>query len=446
MKPPPRTRSKPDRGACSEAAPLRKVAWKWGRVEQRKLLNGLKTLSRTAGHQADVDCTLLRKRVPTRSISEICAVVDSLKNKVISCANFKLQMRMMEEKKARKPIDEWTHMASTLTGTVEEMLIVASTEPCTLRNCDPPQVHRPPTDNNPVGRTVPLRPMPHLPIQGEVPGAVCPLLLLETPARSKGPARSFPAPSQVAREPNCKICPPLQQPFATAGPSPLTTAQTTTPFYQQDALPQTVSVNTPPSSPATSLTSAPSAVTTSCSAISSCSSNHPTLPLSTPTTRFGRTSKYATKDSPRTFGVKCVVDFERIYSFLSVIQKPDEDCYLTPMESAIVLDLLMSLPEELPLLDCNYLHNHLIQVYQCVSAPADSRMARETLAELREGLSAQTDAHREAADSGRKSLKLHKAESQSSARHSSSSQSGDVLEFCPPLNPFMVPLKLLMRR
>ena len=36
------------------------------------------------------------------------------------------------------------------------------------------------------------------------------------------------------------------------------------------------------------------------------------------------------------------------------------DCF--PSESAIVLDLLMSLPEELPLLDCNKLHNHLIQV------------------------------------------------------------------------------------
>ncbi|KAM4536716.1 snRNA-activating protein complex subunit 2 isoform 2-T2 [Odontesthes bonariensis] len=377
---------------------------------------------------------------------QIRTVVDSLKNKVISCANFKLQMRMMEEKKARKPIDEWTHMASALTGTVEEllstafsqMLTVASTEPCTLRNCDPPQVHRPPTDANPVGRTVPLRPMPHLPLPGEVPGAVCPLLLLKCPARSQGPARSLPAPSQVVREPNSKVCPPLQQPFATTGPSPTAAAQTTTPFHQQDAF------NTSLSSPATSLTSAPSAVTTSCSATSSCFSNHPTLPLSTPTiasnTRFGRTSKYATKDSPRTFGVKSVVDFERIYSFLSVIQKPNEDCCLTPMESAIVLDLLMSLPEELPLLDCNNLHKHLIQVYRCVSAPADSRVTRETLAELREGLSAQTDAHREAADG--------EAESQSSARHSSSSQSGDanVLEFCPPLNPFMVPLKLLMRR
>lgn len=33
-----------------------------------------------------------------------------------------------------------------------------------------------------------------------------------------------------------------------------------------------------------------------------------------------------------------------------------------PLESAIVLDLLMFLPEELSLLDCNKLHKHLLQV------------------------------------------------------------------------------------
>lgn len=48
---------------------------------------------------------------------------------------------------------------------VSQMLIVSSTEPRTLRNCDPPQVHRPPT-HKPDGRTVPLRPMPRLPVQG----------------------------------------------------------------------------------------------------------------------------------------------------------------------------------------------------------------------------------------------------------------------------------------
>lgn len=47
--------------------------------------------------------------------------------------------------------------------------------------------------------------------------------------------------------------------------------------------------------------------------------------------RFGRTSKYATKDSPRMLGVKCVVDFEKIYRYLSAIHKPDRECNLTPM-------------------------------------------------------------------------------------------------------------------
>lgn len=47
--------------------------------------------------------------------------------------------------------------------------------------------------------------------------------------------------------------------------------------------------------------------------------------------RFGRTSKYATKDSPRMLGVKCVVDFENIYRYLSALHKPDRECNLTPM-------------------------------------------------------------------------------------------------------------------
>lgn len=48
------------------------------------------------------------------------------------------------------------------------MLIVTSTEPRTLKNCDPPEVHRQPAEKNrPVSRTVPLRPMPCLPVKGK---------------------------------------------------------------------------------------------------------------------------------------------------------------------------------------------------------------------------------------------------------------------------------------
>lgn len=47
--------------------------------------------------------------------------------------------------------------------------------------------------------------------------------------------------------------------------------------------------------------------------------------------RLGRTSKYATKDTPRMLGVKCVVDFENIYRYLSEMHKPKKECNLTPM-------------------------------------------------------------------------------------------------------------------
>lgn len=46
-----------------------------------------------------------------------------------------------------------------------QMLMVSSTEPCTLANCDPPQVQKPPKDYL-AGRTVPLRPVPRAPFPG----------------------------------------------------------------------------------------------------------------------------------------------------------------------------------------------------------------------------------------------------------------------------------------
>lgn len=73
MKPPPRTRTKPDRNLKPEPAPQPsgKLACKWQRAEQRKLLNALKRFSRTAGGHGDLDYAFLRKYVPTRSISEV---------------------------------------------------------------------------------------------------------------------------------------------------------------------------------------------------------------------------------------------------------------------------------------------------------------------------------------------------------------------------------------
>uniref|UniRef100_G3N6L3 Uncharacterized protein n=2 Tax=Gasterosteus aculeatus TaxID=69293 RepID=G3N6L3_GASAC len=144
------------------------------------------------------------------------------------------------------------------------------------------------------------------------------------------------------------------------------------------------------------------------------------------------------------------VDFEKIYCYLSSIHQPKNDCHLSPMESAIMLDLLMSLPEELPLLDCKKLHKHLIQMYKFLSCTADSKMAHQMFEELKEGLCAGGDeqANREqspAQAGGGKNPQPDEAESQSSGSTDALGQSGDWV-LCPPLNPFMVPLKLLMRK
>lgn len=489
MKPPPRARVKPSRNLRGESVNRSgKVACRWQRAEQKKLLRALQRHPKT---KEDIDCTFLRKYVPTRSISEIHSVVEFLKNQVISCASIKWKRKMWEEKKVRKPIEDWTNMASAVTGTLEEtiskafsqMLTVSSTEPRTLRNCDPPQVHRPPSDCKPIGRTIPMRPMPRRPVKGEHPGTNTshPHVLFKTPAPILGPARRLHAQSQVVRVPNGKICPPQQQPSPTAGCSPAATSTSQSQISEQPITTSSTSASKsmsssshiPLSSSAKNLTpigsTASSAATLSCSAPSGCFLTHPTPRLSTTAaafhSKFGRTSKYATKDSPRTFGVKCVVDFERIYRFLSVIHKPSEKCHLTPMESAIVLDLLMSLPEQLPLLDCNKLRKHLIQAHQCLSAPPDSKRAKEMFQNLNNGFSAMTESQSSSdlnrkisnqntavtADStdvserGNEKLQPHETESQSSGS-SNTSGDADMMGCCPPLNPFMVPLKLLKNR
>lgn len=107
-------------------------------------------------------------------------------------------------------------------------------------------------------------------------------------------------------------------------------------------------------------------------------------------------------------------------------------------------------------------------MYQCLSSTANSKNAREIFKYLKGGLGGQTEApssrdgngtdgqqnaagtadSSDVTDSGGKKLQPDEAESQSSVNKNTSSQSGDtdVMELCPPLNPFMVPLKLLMRK
>ncbi|XP_042319959.1 snRNA-activating protein complex subunit 2 [Sceloporus undulatus] len=57
------------------------------------------------------------------------------------------------------------------------------------------------------------------------------------------------------------------------------------------------------------------------------------------------------------------VDFEKIYKYLSVISRGSKAPELTPGESAVLLDLLLSLQEELGCLDFKKLENHMYKCY-----------------------------------------------------------------------------------
>ncbi|XP_037832557.1 snRNA-activating protein complex subunit 2 isoform X2 [Kryptolebias marmoratus] len=385
-------------------------------------------------------------------------MVDSLKNKLISGVSFQLQKNRWKEKCSRKPIEKWTHLASAMAGTLEvvvsaafsQILVVLSTETCTLRNCDLSPVHSPP------GQIVPLRPILRVPVQGKVPAKIPVPVFLKTPAATMGPARRLPAPCQVVRVPT-RTC----LPFQPASSSSSSSSSRTPPLGLSSATGQvgpgwssalaaaaergSRSKTTPlPSSPQTHLS--PSSVPTTAPQSLSVLPTHPTVPHSSsvaaPHTSFGQNSKQTT------FAVKCVVDFEKIYNFLSAVQNSSEDFHLTPMESAVVLDLLMSLPEELCLLDCKNLHKHMVQVYESVSAPADVKAARELLMKVEFGPGSQgvgsPRGHQPApagpadgapvSDSGGKEGKLD------------ASGGPNMSQSCPPLNPFMVPLQLLQRR
>ncbi|XP_029696668.1 snRNA-activating protein complex subunit 2 [Takifugu rubripes] len=461
MKPPPRKRAKVDR-SLEERLGSRNLLSKWQQPEKKKLLKALRILGKTTGGNVDIDYAFLQKSIVTRSVSEIECVVESLKDKVISGALQELS-KWKSQRNLRKPIEIWKDMAFSVTGNLEEhistafsqMLMVSSTEPCTLANSDPPHVHKPPKTTHLVGRTVPLRPVPHAPFSAQ-------------PVNSGGRLRPATPPTSQSAAPSPAAEKSPRSPSATTQSVDSSTVQ------QPSAHHQTAAATPASSSPGPGTAPPPATSATPVSSVS------PTPATCNPATvlspsaaaahaRFGRTSKYATTDSPRMLGVKCVVDFEKIYRYLSMIHKPDWECHLTAMESAIVLDLLMSLPEELPHLDCDKLYKHLLQVYKCLSSPAHSSNAKEMLEALRRTFAGQTETETGtgsgpagnetagqqdtaaaadlgdvAAGGGQKTQPNESSRTQNTPKQSSNA---DVTEFSPPpLNPFMIPLEMLRRK
>ncbi|XP_020638860.3 snRNA-activating protein complex subunit 2 [Pogona vitticeps] len=70
------------------------------------------------------------------------------------------------------------------------------------------------------------------------------------------------------------------------------------------------------------------------------------------------------------------VDFEKIYKYLSVISRGLKAPELPPGESAVLLDLLLSLPEELGYLDFKQLKSHMNKRYRELRARYTSEKSR----------------------------------------------------------------------
>ncbi|XP_004865444.1 snRNA-activating protein complex subunit 2 isoform X2 [Heterocephalus glaber] len=65
-------------------------------------------------------------------------------------------------------------------------------------------------------------------------------------------------------------------------------------------------------------------------------------------------------------------DFEKIYRYLSFSSRSGHGPELSAAESAVVLDLLLSLPKELPHLPCTALVEHMTKTYAHLTAPEPS--------------------------------------------------------------------------
>uniref|UniRef100_A0AC11EJM0 Small nuclear RNA activating complex polypeptide 2 n=1 Tax=Ovis aries TaxID=9940 RepID=A0AC11EJM0_SHEEP len=127
------------------------------------------------------------------------------------------------------------------------------------------------------------------------------------------------------------------------------------------------------------------------------------------------------------------VDFEKIYTYLSSVSRGGQGPELSAAESAVVLDLLMALPEELSRLPCATLVQHMLGMYRHLTAPQRD-LAIGGLASGTEDSGAGSRGQEETGQACSQA-----PENAGSSQPISSWQAAGVC----PLNPFLVPLELL---
>lgn len=107
-------------------------------------------------------------------------------------------------------------------------------------------------------------------------------------------------------------------------------------------------------------------------------------------------------------------------------------------ESALVLDLLMSLPEELPLLDCKELQHHLLHEYTHLK----TKPINYQIPSVDHPATSQTQSEQPVQKSN---LEGRTEQTHNAALQKKDDNDWAAVGFC-PLNPFMVPLTLLKRQ
>lgn len=127
------------------------------------------------------------------------------------------------------------------------------------------------------------------------------------------------------------------------------------------------------------------------------------------------------------------VDFEKIYKYLSSISRSCHGPELSAAESAVVLDLLMALPEELPHLPCAALVEHMLDTYESLTAPYTDPSS---------GSQGPGTENCSTGSSGQEEALQTTPQAPDNAQRSEPRSTWQAAGVC-PLNPFLVPLALL---
>ncbi|XP_016313007.1 snRNA-activating protein complex subunit 2-like [Sinocyclocheilus anshuiensis] len=344
MKPPFRRRTEPKRFVLksTEEEPTvnaRSLCKGWNRKDFQSFLQALK---QQQNFESELDLTEIQKKVPHRSLKEIEHLIMTLKSRVLQKVYLQAQSQRREERKAKVPIELWAELVQkisrrhekTISSAFSQMLVIAAVEPCGLMHSEPP----------------------HPIIQTPAFSSLHPVLSPKTPSR----------PSASGMSPNPSISPSvaslIQPDFSSNAVdhlSQLDNASSSSPL-----VPKTPKTPTPRSS---QMTRSPSHLQSEVEpAVSS-----PVSPSVSPNKHNQVQSELLDHDYPcKPITLKCVVNFDKIYQYLSDIDSKTCNSALTSMESAVLLDMLMCLPEELPSLDCKELQHHFLQIYSQLTQPA----------------------------------------------------------------------------